>query len=45
MNMNKIACLLSISLCLSTAVGVKVKAAITPERIGGAGRYDTSVSI
>lgn len=45
MNMKKIACLLSLSLCLSIGAGAKAKAAFTPERISGANRYDTSVSI
>lgn len=45
MNIKKIACLLSITLCLSAGTATKAKAAVTPERIGGATRYDTAVSI
>ena len=45
MNMKKVACLLSLSLCLSIGAGSKAKAAITPERIWGPDRYDTSTAI
>jgi putative cell wall-binding protein len=45
MNMKKIACLLSISLCLSIGVTTRAKAAVNPERIGGANRYDTSIAV
>ncbi len=45
MNMKKIACLLSISLCLSIGVTTRTKAAVNPERIGGANRYDTSIAV
>lgn len=45
MNVKRIACLLSISLCLSFGAGTRAKAAVNPERIWGANRYDTSVSI
>lgn len=45
MNMKKIACLLSLSLCLSIGASTKANAAFTPERIAGANRYDTSISI
>ncbi|MTK11782.1 MAG: cell wall-binding repeat-containing protein [Clostridiaceae bacterium] len=45
MNMKKIACLLSISLCLSIGVTTRAKAAVNPERIGGVNRYDTSIAV
>lgn len=45
MNMKKIACLLSISLCLGIGVTTRAKAAVNPERIGGANRYDTSIAV
>jgi putative cell wall-binding protein len=45
MNMKKIACLISLSICLSFCLGTKAKAAFTPERIFGADRYETSVAI
>lgn len=45
MNMKKIACLLSISLCLGIGVTTRTKAAVNPERIGGANRYDTSIAV
>ncbi len=45
MNVKKIACFLAVSLCLSIGSGVKAKSGFTPERIGGANRYDTSVAV
>lgn len=45
MNMKKIACMLSISLCLGIGVTSRAKAAVNPERIWGANRYDTSVAV
>ena len=45
MNVKKIGCLLLAILCLNFGILNKAEAAITPERIGGFTRYDTSVLI
>lgn len=45
MNIRKIGCLLLAILCLNFGILNQAEAAITPERIGGFTRYDTSVLI
>ncbi|WP_368488203.1 cell wall-binding repeat-containing protein [Clostridium sp. BJN0013] len=45
MNIKKVGCLLLAILCLNFGVLNQAEAAITPERIGGFTRYDTSVLI
>lgn len=45
MNIKKMLCILSLSVCLSVAIISKTKAAINSERIWGLNRYDTSIAI